>query len=129
MAVDLLKVAFTIPKEGDPNFESYTIESGSDKLVIRAPVAADYITIDELKQQYRNHNHARMLAIALHLSVKWNGKPGVSPMDLGTLSRNAYKELSELINRFQLDIVPQSAIDILPDSVKKLLNDKNDSGE
>lgn len=129
MSIDLLKIGYKIPQAGDSNFEPFTIKSGNDVLIIRAPLAADYILIDEIKAQYQSNNHARFQAIALRLAVSWNGKPGVSPMEVGSLTRKAYKELTNMINQFQLDIVPDSAINLLPDSIKKLMNDKLELGD
>lgn len=124
IGMDFLKIAYRVPQKGEPGYEEFDIKSDGNVLIIRAPLAADYLIMDEIKRDYAKNPHARYLAMAHRLSVSWNGQPGVSPVDLGSLSREAYKELCERLNQFQLDILSDSTINALPDSIKRLLNNK-----
>ena len=98
MNSDYSKVPFTLPDD----LETFTIQSGKDTLILREPIAADFLLIESLKS---NPNaHERAFAMAERLAVSWNGQPGVTIQDIGKLRREGYRQLLDLTTKFFLDV-------------------------
>lgn len=106
------QLAYTVPD----GLETFTIASGNNTLVLREPVAADFMLAES---QITNPNmHERAFTLAIRLGVTWNGKPGVSALEIGQLTRPAYKEVLDLTSQFFLDILPEFSKELLPQHLR-----------
>lgn len=117
------QIAFKIPID---DLETFEIRSGKNVLVLREPVAADYLLAEGCGQPDKNI-HERCFILAERLAVTWNGKPGVSAIEIGMINRSAYRELINLISGFFMDIMPSIGENIIkkydiPQDDKKLVN-------
>lgn len=107
MITNFSQVAFQIPS----GLQTFTIQSGENVLVLREPVAADFLLAESVKD--RPNIHERAFILAERLAMTWNGQPGVGVIELGMLNRAAYKELLELTSQFFLDIMPSIGTDFI----------------
>lgn len=107
MITNFSQVAFQIPS----GLQTFTIQSGDNVLVLREPVAADFLLAESVKD--RPNIHERTFILAERLAMTWNGQPGVGVIELGMLNRPAYKELLELTSQFFLDIMPSIGTDFI----------------
>lgn len=109
------QIAFQVPSD----LQTFTIQSGKNTLIIREPVAADYLLAESAA---KNPNiHERAFILAERLAVSWNGEPGVSAVELGMLNRPAYKQLLEMTSQFFLDIMPSIGTEF----IQKYLQNEN----
>ena len=115
----LSQVAQPIPED----VETFTITSGKNILVIREPLALDYLLAEE--EAGTNPNiHERCFTLASRLAVSWNGEKGVTAVDIGKLNRVAYKRLLDLVSGFFLDIMPSIGDEFIKAALEKAEKNK-----
>lgn len=116
MITNYTNIAFTIPS----GLQTFTIQSGENVLVLREPVAADFLLAETVKD--KPNIHERAFIMAERLAVSWNGEPGVSAIEIGMLNRVAYKEVLNLTSQWFLDIMPNIGTEFL----QKYLQDQRE---
>lgn len=120
--INLKEVKFVAPKD----CEKFVIESKNGSLTIREPFAGDYAEIKELREKYKDNEYYFYMAVALLLAVDWNNKGIPSPTDIMQLDRNAFGDLTSKIMKFQTDIVPDFAKEMIPGLMEKFMKANTD---